>query len=67
MRIFPPVQFLSHVSCFMARKSTRGHKCIPTCIGTSWGGRGGDHLAHLPSMIAYCLILENTNTSLTLF
>lgn len=48
MKIFPPMQFLSHLSCFMARKPTRGHKCIPTSTGASGGG-GKDHLVYLPS------------------
>lgn len=35
MKAFPPVQFFSHVFCFLARKPIGENKYLATCTGTS--------------------------------
>lgn len=37
MKAFPPVQFFSHGSCFLARKPAGENKYVATCTGTSGG------------------------------
>lgn len=64
MKAFPPVQFFSHGSCFLARKPAGENKYVATCTGTS-GGKNKEkkgHLAYLPSKMGYCLRFKYTNT-----